>query len=327
MTRDILVFAEHRGGQLRKATLEVLGEAQRLAQASGLGLKVILMGHQVEGLARELGSYGAKEVLLADAEILEGYNSQVYAHILFEMIAPIKPVVVLLPATSMGRDLGPRMAARLKGAYISECIGLKIGEDCLLEARRLVYGGRFIAMVKSHHPHFQVATLRPNTFSPAREDRTVKARIEKINAVHLKQPPSLHTFLKEVLYEKEYRTDIAEARVIVSGGRGLKGAENFKILEELAQALGGAVGASRAAVDAGWRSADAQVGLTGKTVSPELYIACGISGTPQHLAGMASSKYIVAINKDPNAPIFNIADYGVVGDLFQVVPALIERLK
>ncbi len=325
MPQEILVITEQRGGKFKNVNLEVIGEAQRLSDACGLGFSVFVLGHKIDGLAGSLVNYGAGEVLVADSEILEKYNSQVYVHVLADEISRReKPVAILLPATAMGRDLGPRLAARFGGAYMADCIGLGMGADLLLEARRLVYGGRVIATVKCADAQCQVATLRPNTFEMAKEISVKTTTTTKVEAA---PPTDLRVILKEIIYEKERGMDIAEARVVVSGGRGMKGPENYGMLEELAELLGGAVGASRAAVDAGWRLADSQVGLTGKTVAPELYIACGISGSPQHLAGMVSSRCIVAINKDPDAPIFKVADYGVVGDLFDVIPRMIEGLK
>ncbi|HHT9134794.1 MAG TPA: electron transfer flavoprotein subunit alpha/FixB family protein [Candidatus Avalokitesvara rifleensis] len=324
MSQEILVVTEQRGGEFKNVSLEVMGEAQCLSDACGLGFSILILGHKIEALTGSLLKYGADELLVADSEILEGYNSQIYVHILTDAIAREKPVAIFLPATAMGKDLGPRLAARFGGAYIADCIRLSMGADFLLEARRLVYGGRIIATVKSNCPKSQVATLRPNTFNRAKE---ITGRDTAVTRIEVKSPSDLRTVLKEIVYEKERGMDIAEARVVVSGGRGMKGPENYGMLEELAGLLGGAVGASRAAVDAGWRPADTQVGLTGKTVAPELYIACGLSGSPQHLAGMMSSRCIVAINKDPDAPIFKVADYGIVGDLFQVVPRMIEGLK
>ncbi|HCN19983.1 MAG TPA: electron transfer flavoprotein subunit alpha [Planctomycetia bacterium] len=323
MPQGILVITEQRGGGLKNVNLEVIGEAQRLSDACGLGFSIFVLGHKMETITKSLLNYGADEIFVADSEILKEYNSQVYVHVLVDTVAGKKSVAIFLPATAMGKDLGPRLAARLGGAYIADCIWLSMA-DFLLEARRLVYGGKVIATVKSSHPEFQVVTLKPNTFSKAKE---IFGKETAVTSVTTQSLPGLRTVLKEIIYEKEYGMDIAEARVVVSGGRGMKGSENYGMLEELAGLLGGAVGASRVTVDAGWRPADTQVGLTGKTVAPELYIACGISGSPQHLAGMMSSGCIVAINKDPDAPIFKVSDYGIVGDLFQVVPRMIEGLK
>ncbi|MCQ4574879.1 MAG: electron transfer flavoprotein subunit alpha/FixB family protein [Candidatus Brocadiales bacterium] len=326
MPQEILVITEQRGGEFKNVNLEVIGEAQRLSDACGLGFSVFLLGHKIDELTGPLLNYGAGELLVADSEILKEYNNQVYTHVLAGEISgrEKKPAAILLPATATGKDLGPRLAARLGGAYIADCIALDIDGDYLLEARRLVYGGSVIATVKSVCPESQVATLRPNTFDRA---EIITDKETAVTGIKAGPPPNLRTVLKEVVYEKERGMDIAEARVVISGGRGMKGPENYGILEELAGLLGGAVGASRAAVDAGWRPADTQVGLTGKTIAPELYIACGISGSPQHLAGMMSSRCIVAVNKDPDAPIFKVADYGVVADLFDVIPLMIEGLK
>ncbi len=327
MAQEILVITEQRGGELKNVSLELIGEAQRLSETTGLGYSVFVLGHEIEGLAGPLLNYGVEEILTADSEVLRDYNSQVYADVLANEISgrEEKPAAILLPATAMGKDLGPRLAARFGGAYAADCIGLKMGADLLLEARRLVYGGSVVATVKGNPPpEFQVVTLRPNTFERAKE---VTGKETGVTSVRVETPSDLRVVLKEIVYEEARGMDIAEARAIVSGGRGMKGPENYAILEELAGLLGGAVGASRAAVDAGWRPADSQVGLTGKTVAPELYIACGISGSPQHLAGMMSSRCIVAINKDPDAPIFKVSDYGIVGDLFEVVPLIIKDLS
>jgi electron transfer flavoprotein alpha subunit len=237
-------------------------------------------------------------------------------------------MAILFSATAMGRDLASGLAARLGGPLLTECTSLNIS-DGLLEATRLVYAGRLSARVKSTVPRFQVVTLRPNAFPPAQAVgagfKPAPAKVEMLDVSTLPTDPL--TVFRDIIYTEGVKTDISEARIVVAGGRGMRGAENFRILEELAELLGGVVGASRAAVDAGWRPQEVQVGLTGKTISPELYIACGISGSAQHLAGIVTARHIVAINKDPEAHIFRVADLGLVGDLFEVVPALISRLK
>jgi electron transfer flavoprotein alpha subunit len=225
----------------------------------------------------------------------------------------------------MGKDLGPKLAARLKSSLASDCIALEMDEKGILTATRPMYAGKVWAKVVGREPRFQIATLRPNVFTPPQRDGS---RAPVIERVAIKADFAvLAAKIREIVATASSKVELTVASIIVSGGRGLKAPENFKIIEELAEALGAAVGASRAAVDAGWKPHAYQVGLTGKTVSPLLYIACGISGAIQHQAGMSSSKYIVAINKDPNAPIFKIANYGIVGDVFEIVPLLTQEIK
>ncbi|MBI5124842.1 MAG: electron transfer flavoprotein subunit alpha/FixB family protein [Planctomycetes bacterium] len=335
---EVLVFLEQRDGQLKKSSLEALGAGRQLLEKVGTGsgrLNAILIGNNIKDLAETVRCYGAQKILLADHPALERYNNRLYTYILAQEVQKRDAVIILLSATAMGRDLAPRLAARLGGPLLTECTSLNIS-DGLLEATRLVYAGRLSARVKSTVPRFQVITLRPNAFPPAQAVgvgfKPAPAEADRVDVSNLPTDP--FAVLREIIYTKGIGArcnvplqDISEARVVVAGGRGMRGAENFRILEELAELLGGVVGASRAAVDAGWRPQEVQVGLTGKTISPELYIACGLSGSAQHLAGIVTARHIVAINKDPEAPIFRVADLGLVGDLFEVVPSLIQRLK
>jgi len=328
---EVLVFLEQREGRLKGSSLEALGVGRQLLEEVGTGsgrLNAILIGNNIKDLAETVRCYGAQKILLADHPTLERYNNRLYTYVLAQEVQKRGAAIILLSATAMGRDLAPRLAARLGGPLLTECTSLNIS-DGLLEATRLVYAGRLSARVKSTVHRFQVVTLRPNAFPPAQAVgagfKPAPARVEMLDVSTLPTDPL--TVFRDIIYTKGVKTDISEARIVVAGGRGMCGAENFRILEELAELLGGVVGASRAAVDAGWRPQEVQVGLTGKTISPELYVACGLSGSAQHLAGIVTARHIVAINKDPEAPIFRVADLGLVGDLFEVVPLLIQRLK
>jgi len=313
----IVTFAEQRDGRLRRASLETLCEARRLADAMGGRVETLLIGSGVAGLAEELGRHGADVVHLADQEALAQYASESYARALAALVEELKPAAVLVPFTAMGKDLAPRVAARLGAGLVSDVSSLAL-QDGRLEARRAMYSGKALATVR-WESGVPLATLRPNVFPLGAPDAARKAEVKprsvdakargRVTAVHVKAAGKI---------------ELTEAQVIVSGGRGLKGPENFPLVENLAAAMGAAVGASRAVVDAGWVDHQFQVGQTGKTVSPQLYVACGISGAIQHLAGMSSSKVIVAINKDADAPIFKVANYGILGDLFEVLPKLTE---
>ena len=320
---SVWVIADQRKGALRKPALEALSEGRRLADQLGTTMEAVIVGHNVEGLCNEIASYGADKVYLIDHEILENYIPPAYARAIGDLIKEKQPQIVLMGGTMTGRDLMPRIAARVGAGLAPDCIGLEI-VDGKLKALRPAIAGK-VRVEIGYKSDIQMATLRPNVFERLEPDTSKTANIEKVAF----EPTDLDTKQKlvEFVSKETGRPELTEAEIIVSGGRGMKGPENFAMLEELADLLGAAVGASRAAVDAGWRPQSDQVGQTGKTVTPNLYIAVGISGAIQHLAGMSSSKYIVAINKDPDAPIFNVADFGVVGDLFKVVPLLIEEVK
>ncbi len=319
MSNPVLAFAEQRNGNFRKTAGEVVSAAVDIAQDREV--VAILIGSGIEGIAAGLGTFGASKVLVCDAEDLKEYRGDNYAGAVFHAVEKIHPSALLFPASTQGKDLAPRVAARIGTSVATDCVELKVDGGRVL-AKRPIFAGKAFAWVESSSEPF-VASLRPNVF-PAKE-KGGEAQVEKLDFTP--GADDLMVTLKEVVQTGGKKIELTESEIIVSGGRGMKNPENFKIIEELAATLNAAVGASRAVVDAGWRVHADQVGQTGKTVSPTLYIACGISGAIQHLAGMSSSKVIVAINKDPEAPIFKIADYGIVGDLFEVVPALTEEVK
>ena len=317
----ILAFAEQRDNKFKKTAFEVVHAASTLAKESGSEMAAVVIGSKVKAIASSLGAYGTARVIAVEDPKLELYSTTAFAKIVSEVALKEKADVLLFPASAMGKDLAPRVAVKLEAGLAVDCTALKWDGSALLVARP-VYAGKALVDLRITSEK-KVATLRPNVFSaPAADSR--KADVEMCE-VPLSDS-EYDTQVKEVTLSSG-RLDVAEADIIVSGGRGLKGPEHFKLIEELAGALGAAVGASRAVVDAGWRPHDEQVGQTGKTVSPSLYIAVGISGAIQHLAGMSSSKYIVAINKDKDAPIFQVADYGIVGDAFEILPALTKEVR
>ena len=313
----ILVFVEQRNGVNRQASLQALSEAHR--QVGG-DVAAVLVGSEISDAAAGLGAYGAAKVFAADDPNLALYSAEGYGEAVAKAVESAAPEAVFFAGTAMGRDLAPRVAAKLGVGTLADVVALERDGDQLV-ARRPVYSGKAFATADSGGNKPQVISLRPNVFTV--EETGGTAEVVALDGLSL----NIRAVVKELLDTGAGELDVAEADIIVSGGRGLKGPENFALIRELADALGGAVGASRAAVDAGWIEHKHQVGQTGKVVSPSLYIACGISGAIQHLAGMNSSKIIVAVNKDPDAPIFKIADYGIVGDLFQVVPPMVEEVK
>jgi electron transfer flavoprotein alpha subunit len=325
MAGNVLVFVERREGQVKRASLEAISVAAKLAAKLGGQVDALALGPGAAGCAAEVGRYGATRLLCVEDGSLELYAAQAYALCLAEAARISEAGVVLVPATIMGKDLSARAAARLDTACASEAIELDVDADGTLRALRPVYAGQALARVSIPKARPALASLRPNVFALAEPDDSRSADVVPLEVAIGEE----HLRVKTVELRKaaQQELDVSEASVIVAGGRGIKEAENFSLLRDLAQALGGAVGASRAVVDTGWIGHAHQVGQTGKVVSPNLYIACGISGAIQHLAGMSSSKVIVAVNKDPEAPIFKIADYGIVGDLFEVVPAMTEAVR
>jgi electron transfer flavoprotein alpha subunit len=315
---DILVFVEHKDGKLKKSALELLTAAKR----SGGTVHAVAVGPGSSGLASAVGEYGATNLFVSESETLNLYNPEAYAAILSQIIKEKKPKFVLAAATSTGKDLFPRVGGATGAAVASDCTSLTIQGDSVT-ARRPMYAGKVSAEVSFSNCDTKIVLVRPNALEAGTTEPGKAATVTNISvpAVDFK------TLVKEVVKGTANKLDLTEANIIVSGGRGMKGPENFRLLEDLAKVLGAAVGASRAVVDAGWVPHDMQVGQTGKTVSPTLYIACGISGAIQHLAGMSSSKVIVAINKDKEAPIFQKATYGLVGDLFEIVPLLTAEFK
>ncbi len=321
---DVLVFAERREGQIKRPVLEALTAARKLATAHGGEVSALALGPGAAAHAAVAGQYGARRLLVVEAPGLELYAPEAYAVALAAAARHVEAAVVLVPATAMGRDLAPRAAARLATGCLSDVTDLEFDPRQGLRARRPVYSGKAIATVAIPKARPAFATLRPNVF-PAEPTESPPAAVEPLQVAELAATPRVRVVRVEKAARGEL--DVAEAAIVVSGGRGLRAPENFKLVRELAEVLGAAVGASRAVVDAGWIPHAHQVGQTGKVVSPQLYIACGISGAIQHLAGMSSAKVIVAINKDPQAPIFKIATYGVVGDLFEILPRLSEAIR
>jgi electron transfer flavoprotein alpha subunit len=325
MMNPIVVFCEQRDGRLKKVGLEALGEACRLTKQLEREVIAIVIGSSASSLAQELARHGASRVLVAEDPALTYYSSELFTTIVAEIATRLEPVAIVMGATAMGKDLAPKLAARLKSALIQDCVAVEMEPDGSLLATRPIYGGKLRAVVKATNPLMQIVTLRPNVFSPSEPKPAPDLSVERLTVSFDSTRPMAR--VRELQKTADDRKELTEASIIVSGGRGLKGPENFKLIEELAAALGGVAGASRAAVDAGWRPHSDQVGLTGKTVSPQLYVACGISGAIQHQAGMSSARTIVAINNNPQAPIFKLATYGIVGDLFKVVPLLTEEVK
>jgi electron transfer flavoprotein alpha subunit len=319
MMAGILVFVEQRDGEIRKASLQAVSEAKRHGGAGG-EVTAVLVGAGIGGAAAGLGAWGAAKVFVADNPALGLYSAEGYAEAVTAAAATAQPSAIFFAGTAMGRDLAPRVAARLGVGAIADAVKLSLDGDSFT-ARRPVYSGKAFAEVTTAGKRPQVISLRPNVF--AAEESGGSAAVENLDGLGL----SIRAVVRELVKAAGGELDVAEADIIVSGGRGIKGPENFALIKSLADALGGAVGASRAVVDAGWIAHSHQVGQTGKVVSPSLYVACGISGAIQHLAGMSSSKIIVAINKDPDAPIFKIADYGIVGDLFEVIPPMVAAIK
>ncbi len=325
MAGNVLVFAERRDGQIKRPALEAVSTAARLAGTTGGRVDVLALGPGASDCAAEVAGYGADRLLTVEAAELELYAAQAYAACLAEAAKAAEAAVVLVPATIMGKDLAPRATARMGTACASDVIELEIGENGALKAKRMVYSGKAVAWVSIPEARPAVASLRPNVFPLATPDGSRTAEVVPLEVAIT--PELLKVRTVEIRKSEQQELDVTEASIIVAGGRGMKEAGNFSLLRELAAELGAAVGASRAVVDAGWIPHANQVGQTGKVVSPDLYFACGISGAIQHLAGMSSSKVIVAINKDPEAAIFKVADYGIVGDALEVVPALTEAVR
>ncbi|NIM03631.1 4Fe-4S dicluster domain-containing protein [bacterium] len=324
--KGVWVFAEQKKGEIQGVAYELLGEGRKLADELGEKLSCVLLGEGMDGAAKELIAHGADRVYQIEGSILKNFQDDPYTDVLSDLIQKEKPEIVLMGATVIGRSFASRVAARLGTGLTADCTELAID----LKARQLLqtrpaFGGNIMATITTPYNRPQMATVRHKVFKKAVKQENHQGEIikESVDGKNL----SLRTKLLDMVQDLTQTVNLADADIIVSGGRGLGGPENFNIIEELARTLGGAVGASRAAVDAGWIPYSHQVGQTGRTVCPKIYIACGISGAIQHLVGMQSSDIIVAINKDPNAPIFKVATYGIEGDLFEVVPALTKRLK
>ena len=335
--KGVYVFAQQVDNEISGIALELLGTGKELAAKLETEVTAVLIGYNVKNLADKLAEYGADKVILVDDPELETYRTEPYAHALASVIEKYKPEIVLVGATAIGRDLGPTVSARVKTGLTADCTVLEIGDFPLvaipgqeqkhiqLLITRPAFGGNTIATIACPDNRPQMATVRPGVMQKIAPIAGAKAVIEEYNPGFT--PNNKYVTIKEVVKAVSDTVDIMDAKILVSGGRGVGSAENFKILEDLAEVLGGTVSCSRAVVDNGWKPKDLQVGQTGKTVRPQIYFAIGISGAIQHVAGMEESDLIVAINKDETAPIFDVADYGIVGDLNKVVPALTEQLK
>lgn len=317
----VLAFVESRDNKIKNSGFEAASTSVKLAGELGIEAEAILIGNAVESAAAELGAYGIKKVIIAEDPKLEKYSTTAYSKILADAAKQRGADIIVISATAMGKDISPRVSAKLEAGLVVDCTEIRTDGGNII-ATRPVYAGKALIDVKVTSP-VKMFTLRPNVFKPVIvEGVTAETETFKVELTDA----DLCVQVKDVVVSNE-KLDVTEANVVVSGGRGLKGPENFYLVEDLAKVLGGAAGASRAIVDAGWRPHSDQVGQTGKTVAPSLYIAVGISGAIQHLAGMSSSKCIVAINKDKDAPIFQIADYGIVADALEIMPALTEEFK
>lgn len=324
--KGVWVFAEQRDGNLQKISLELIGKGREIADKLGEKLTAVLLGQNVGSLAKTLISYGADEVLVADNPLLKNYTTDAYTKVICDLINERKPEIMFIGATYIGRDLGPRMAARVHTGLTADCTGLDIDTETKnLLMTRPAFGGNLMATIECADHRPQMSTVRPGVFSVP---SACEGRNGKIENVTIKlTEDDIRTQVVEVVKSLKEKIDITAAKVIVSGGRGVGNKEGFALLKELAECLGGIVGGSRAAVESGWIEKDYQVGQTGKTVHPGLYIACGISGAIQHLAGMQDSDYIIAINKNSDAPIMGVADMAVTGDLYKVIPEMIKQIK
>lgn len=323
MSKDVLIFAEQREGRLHGSAAQLMTAAGPLAAESGGGIVAAVIGHDVGAVAEQVGRLGVQRVYAVEDERLRYYTVLRYARALQQVIERVQPGAVLMAHTFMGRDLAPRLAARLGAATAPDCTEISISEGHV-HIRRPVYNGKATCEVRLAPDRLRIISVRPNVFAPA-EAKAESAPVERVGFEPGPGDDRLETL--EVVRTAGGVKDVAEADIIVSGGRSLKSEENFRMLYELAELLDGAVGASRAAVDAGYQPHSRQVGLTGKTVTPKLYMAFGIDGAIQHLAGMRGSKVIVAVNTKPEAPIFQVATYGCVADLFEMVPALIREIR
>ena len=321
MPKNVWRVAEQRDGILRKVSFEIAGAARKLADELGEEVCAVLVGSGVEGLAQVLGKYGVDNIFVADDAVFEDYTTDAYSAAVAKIVKENDVSILLLASSVQGKDLSSRLVGKLATGMASDCTDIKILDGKMVAERPMYAGKIFAEVVVDSYP--QMAALRPNVFATVENAKA--GEVVKFDAGITVD--ELKTRVLETQEDTSDKVELTEADIIVSGGRGMRGPDGYKILEELANVIGAAVGASRAAVDSGWRPEADQVGQTGKVVSPNLYIACGISGAIQHLAGMGSSKYIVAINKDPDAPIFTKADYGIVGDLFKIIPEVTEEIK
>ena len=335
--KGVYVFAQQVDNEISSIAFELLGKAKDLAKDLNTEVTAVLIGSGIKGLADQLAEYGADKVIVVDDPELKDYRTEPYAHALASVINKYKPEIMLVGATAIGRDLGPRVSARIHTGLTADCTQLDIGDFPInpipgkeqkhnqLLMTRPAFGGNTIATIACPDFRPQMATVRPGVMQKLEKKEGAKAVVEEFNPGFT--PDNKYVEIVEVVKNLTDTVDIMDAKILVSGGRGVGSPENFKILDDLAEAIGGTVSCSRAVVDAGWKNKDLQVGQTGKTVRPNVYFAIGISGAIQHLAGMEESDIIIAVNKDETAPIFDVADYGIVGDLNKIVPMLTEQIK
>lgn len=322
--KGIFVFAEQRYGKLKTVTLELIGKAKELALELEVSVTAIILGYNIETLSKELIAYGADEVLVMDAPWLKDFNDHVYGEVMINLIRDYKPEIVLIGATSNGRSLAPHISSSLRTGLTADCTFLEIDkEERLLLQTRPAFGGNLMATIVCENNRPQMSTVRPKVFKPLDPDYS---REGIINILNVYKP--IEGFVNKIKnIDNTDTVSLADADIIISVGKGIGSAKNIQLAKDLADALGGTLGASRSVVDSGWMPYSKQVGQTGKTVSPKIYIACGISGAIQHIAGLADIETIVAINSDPDAPIFKVAHYGIVGDCIEILPLLTEKIK
>jgi electron transfer flavoprotein alpha subunit len=321
--RGVWVYAEWREGNIHRVSYELLGAGRKLADKLGVELGAVLLGHRLDSASAELIAHGADVVYVVDRPELAHFTDEAYSATLVELVQRLRPEVLLAGATSMGRSFVPRVAASLRTGLTADCTELDISDEKLLLQTRPAFGGNVMATIVCPHRRPQMATVRPKVMKPARDDNR-QGRVEKVEV-----PDSClksRVEVLEVIPEMDQTAKLTEAEVIVTGGRGLQKAENFCLIEDVARLFSGAVGSTRGAVEEGWIAPSHQVGQTGRTVAPTMYMAVGVSGAIQHVVGMQGSKIIVAVNRDPNAPIFDVATYGVVADLFEFVPAFTRKI-
>jgi electron transfer flavoprotein alpha subunit len=325
MKSEVWIFAEQQDNKIKSVAYELVSEGRRLAKGLGATLCVVCLGHQIQGV-EQLVSYGADKVYLLDDPALADHDEDIYTKALADLVRQHEPQILLAGATSLGQSFIPRVAASLQTGLAANCTGLEIdAESKILLQTRPAYGGNLMATVICPEKRPQMCTVRPHVFKRGRADESRQGQIVRVDFD--KQSVTSRTKVLQMINDLTEKVKLEEADIIVCGGRGLGAAENFRIVAELAEVLDAALGSSRPPVDDGWIPYSHQIGQTGKTVSPKVYFACGISGAPQHLTGMQTSDIIVAINEDPRAPIFEVATYGIVGDLFKVVPLLTSKLK
>ncbi|WP_019133067.1 electron transfer flavoprotein subunit alpha/FixB family protein [Peptoniphilus obesi] len=319
----VLVCLEQNGGSISGVSFEVLSEARKLADKLSYDLGAILIGSGVEEAAKNASKYGADKVFVADDEVLKEYRSEAYAKVVDKVVTDNSAEILLFPATQNGKDLAARFAAKAGTGLASDCTAIALNDDNNMVCTRPIYGGNVMIDLECPEKRPQMATIRPNSMERVECEKA--GEVVKVELDFAEE--DIRTIVKDVIEKAGGEISLADASIIVTGGRGLGDASGFDLIREFAQTLGAAVGASRAAVDSGWIEYEHQVGQTGKTVSPKLYVACGVSGALQHLAGMKTSDVIVAINKDEEAPIMSVANYGIVGDLYKVIPVMIEEIN